>query len=192
MTINPSPSDFLNYFRLLPYRHTYVLGSFASRVTIYSQQVRALNLIDALFRKEGEGLVPERTRVLIVGAGVAGLTAAGAAARRGAEVVILEKEADILTIQRHNTQRYLHPHIVDWPYAEWENDKADLPVLSWTADTTKVVFDRLRETWNSHLDEVDPLITPRFNVALTELLLSSNDQEDQRHLVSWEDGLVGG
>ena len=192
MTTTRQPSELLTYFRLLPFRHTYVLGSFASRVTIYSQQVRALNLVDSIFHQEGEGLVPERTRILIVGAGVAGLTAAAAAARRGAEVVLLEKEPDVLTIQRHNTQRYLHPHIVDWPNAGWDNDDADLPVLSWTANTTKVVFDHMRGAWNSLLDELDPLITPRFDVNLTELLLSVESQRVQHHLVSWEDGLVGG
>src|SRR5262245_10695760 len=187
-----SAADLLPYFRLSPFKHAYVLGSFASRVTIYSQQVRALNLIDAIFDQNEEHLLPEQTRILIVGAGVAGLTAAAAAARRGAEVVLLEKEADVLTIQRHNTQRYLHPHIVEWPNAGWEIDQANLPVLSWSANTTKVVFDNMRDTWNSLLDELEPLITPRFNVNLTELRLSVKGQRDQRHLVSWEDGLVGG
>src|SRR5262249_24374524 len=74
--------------------------------------------------------------------------------------------------------------------AGWEIDQANLPVLSWSANTTKVVFDHMRATWNSLLDEPEPLITPRFNVNLTELLLSVKDQPDHRPLASWEDGLL--
>src|SRR5215216_2027340 len=66
----------------------YILGSFAKRVTFYSQQVRALNLIDALCKT---GVVSEDSRVGIVGAGVAGVTAAVTAARRGLSVTLVEK-----------------------------------------------------------------------------------------------------
>ncbi len=44
----------------------FVLGCFERRVTLYSQQVRALNLVHSLF---AEGRLREGDRVAIVGAG---------------------------------------------------------------------------------------------------------------------------
>jgi hypothetical protein len=56
-----------------------VLGSFEKRVTVYAQQVRALNLVDALL---SESLVrPQGGKIAIIGGGAAGITAAVALAR---------------------------------------------------------------------------------------------------------------
>ena len=51
----------------------HLLGPFAKRLTVYSQQIRAVNLVDAIqwYRRPLAA-----ARVAVVGAGVAGLTAA--------------------------------------------------------------------------------------------------------------------
>jgi hypothetical protein len=129
------------------YPGAFILGSFAGRVTIYSQQVRALNLVDALCKT---GQMAKGTPVAVVGGGIAGLTAAAAAAVRGAEVTLIEKENEFFPIQRHTTTRYLHPHIYDWPLGDRKEGSgavAKLPLLRWTAAPANAVFDRLDEEW---------------------------------------------
>jgi NADPH-dependent 2,4-dienoyl-CoA reductase/sulfur reductase-like enzyme len=64
----------------------FILGSFAERVTVYSQQVRAINLVDAL---AGLGRLTPATRVAVIGAGFGGLTASAALARLGLHAVTL-------------------------------------------------------------------------------------------------------
>jgi hypothetical protein len=53
----------------------FFLGCFESRVTVLSQQRRALNLVDAILTEQ---IVRPHGRVAIVGAGAAGITAAAA------------------------------------------------------------------------------------------------------------------
>jgi heterodisulfide reductase subunit A-like polyferredoxin len=58
--------------------NVFILGSNARYVTVYNQQVRALNLVAALAKS---GYLSRHSRVGVVGGGIAGLTAAVAAAR---------------------------------------------------------------------------------------------------------------
>jgi hypothetical protein len=59
---------------LIPDTHSvFVLGSFEQRVTVFAQQVRALNLVDAILSR---GLLQNTGSVAIVGGGAAGITAA--------------------------------------------------------------------------------------------------------------------
>src|SRR4051812_26485780 len=80
----------------------FVLGSFEQRVTLYSQQVRALNLVDALvsIEKLGHG-----QNVAVVGGGVAGLTFAVGAARRGVNVTVFEKQERLLPLLQYSPNR---------------------------------------------------------------------------------------
>src|SRR5689334_6768797 len=75
----------------------YVIGCFERRITLYSQQVRALNLIWAL---ADQGKLKNGTSVLVIGAGAAGLTAAAGAAKLGAKVKVLERTPQILSFGR--------------------------------------------------------------------------------------------
>ncbi|HEY0373016.1 MAG TPA: FAD-dependent oxidoreductase [Thermoanaerobaculia bacterium] len=118
------------------YDALFVLGSFARRVTFYSQQVRALNLVDALCNS---GRVTGKGEVAVIGAGVAGLTAAAGLVRRGARVRVFEKIADPskregrMPLQQASKQRVVHPHIYDWPHPAALAPETNLPVLNWTA-----------------------------------------------------------
>jgi tetratricopeptide (TPR) repeat protein len=122
----------------------FVLGCFERRVTLYSQQVRALNLIHALFT---ENRLQAGSRVAVVGGGVAGLTAAAGAAIRGCAVTLLESQTDLLFLFRNNRQRWLHPHIYDWPEKSSTQERAGLPLLDWTAGTAGDVADTLLTEW---------------------------------------------
>src|SRR5947207_2129253 len=90
----------------------FLLGSFAKRVTIYSQQVRAINLIDAInyYHRPLKGL-----KIAIVGAGAGGITAAARACEHGADVTLFEENSEVLSIQSNSRHRWLHPTIYDWP-----------------------------------------------------------------------------
>ncbi len=143
----------LGVFGVPGYAGTYVLGCFATRVTFFSQQVRALNLVDAICKS---GLVLADQEVAVVGAGAAGLTAAAAFALRGVRVRLFEAMGNPheaqgrIPIQRASRQRALHPHLYDWP---WGDDAlsphAGLPVLDWKAGTANEVIASLGESFDA-------------------------------------------
>src|SRR4051812_31616461 len=87
-------------------KSVFFLGCFEKRVTLFSQQVRALNLVDAILH---QGLVRERGNVAIIGGGAAGLTAAAALAKvaPGLRAIdVYEQKEELLHFQ-HRSDRYL-------------------------------------------------------------------------------------
>jgi hypothetical protein len=136
---------------LIPDTHSvFVLGSFEQRVTVFAQQVRALNLIDAILSR---GLLQETGRVAIVGGGAAGITAAVALARAAPSLKTLhlfETRSDVLELQ-HNSSRYLHPHFYDWPKAGSDDPDAGLPLMNWTAGSAGEVAASLRAQFDDAL-----------------------------------------
>src|SRR4051812_43244684 len=76
----------------------FILGSLERRVTLASQQSRALNLIHSLATQPA--WTTQRPRIAVIGAGVAGVMAAVAAADKGASVTILDREHEALSTQR--------------------------------------------------------------------------------------------
>jgi hypothetical protein len=126
----------------------YILGSFARYVTVYAQQVRALNLVDTLAKS---GRISARSRIAIIGGGVGGLTVATAAARLGiAKVHVFEKLEDPMRLQWSSLQRYLHPHIYDWPLSDnTSSTSADLPFMSWDAKVAGDVMRDLKRQWDA-------------------------------------------
>jgi hypothetical protein len=178
-------SVFLNeYFRPYPDRNLFILGSFARHATLYSQQVRALNLIWALDSENGSGSGLKSQKIGIVGAGAAGITAATAAAIRGAQVWIWEKLQEPMELQQNNRQRWLHPTLYDWPhfndlptnknYTEpsylplLRGDDANLPVLTWSAGYATDVARQILDQWESIANSY-PNIHRHFNVKLVSI-----------------------
>ena len=123
----------------------YVVGCFERRVTLLSQQVRALNLVFSLRER---GLLKEGDSVAVIGGGVAGLTAAAGAARLGCKVTLFEKADSLLHLFRGNHTRWLHPNVYDWPSPEATNDDAGLPLLNWRAGLADDVVRQIEEGWN--------------------------------------------
>ena len=124
----------------------YVVGCFEKRVTLLSQQVRALNLVHSL---RIEGLLAEGSSIVVIGGGVAGLTAAAGAARLGCEVTLLERGEAPLDLFRGNHTRWLHPHLYDWPKAEAYGVEAGLPLLDWRAGLAEDVVRQMPAGWDT-------------------------------------------
>ncbi|WP_428264533.1 FAD-dependent oxidoreductase [Haliangium sp.] len=139
-----TPSDLLGHMQVPGYKRTFVLGSYERRVTVYSQQVRALNLIYALFHERQ--LTPGQ-RVAVIGGGVAGLTAAAGALRKGCKVTVLEKNERILHMFENCTKRWLHPRVYDWPLPGSLDGDAALPLLTWRAALAGEVVDQIATQW---------------------------------------------
>jgi hypothetical protein len=151
------PEAFLARYYRVQNRNVYVLGSFARRVTLYSQQVRALNLIFAL---QSAKILRKGTKVAVIGGGAAGLTAAVAAARAKANVWIFDRLQGPMELQQNNRQRWLHPFIYDWPYLDefadkanvtvppYKGDDANLPLLTWSADYAANVAQEIVSQWD--------------------------------------------
>ena len=143
---------------------TYVLGCLAQHVTFYSQQVRALNLIDALCNT---GSVRTGNHIAVVGGGLAGMTAAAGALKRGLRVTLFEERAkanemsDLMPLQNASRQRFVHPHIYDWPNLinTQLGEDSGLPLLGWTAG----VADRIRSDVNDRFLSIAADAGDRFN-----------------------------
>ena len=127
----------------------FFLGCFEKRVTFYSQQVRALNLVHALL---SEDVVRSKNgRVAVIGGGLAGVTVAAAFARAAPEikVVIYESRDSLLGLQRGARARFVHPHIFDWPVRADEGDEAGLPLLNWRAGFATDIVAQLDKEFES-------------------------------------------
>ncbi|MCQ8240496.1 ABC-three component system protein [Rhizosaccharibacter radicis] len=144
-----TPKQIIDNTRIPGTQSILVLGSFEKRVTVYAQQVRALNLIDAIL---SESLVrPVGGKVAIIGGGAAGITAAVALARAcpGLDALdLFERNSGVLALQ-HGSRRFLHPHFYDWPAPGSENHDAGLPIMNWTAGPAGDVAATLRTEFES-------------------------------------------
>src|ERR1700722_4029569 len=119
-----SPDMILSNYRL-PKHPLYLVGFFARGVTVYSQQIRAFNLIWALVEKgilacklkDDEPDPGKRASVAIIGGGFVGLTAAAALIKKGvhAEITICERRDTLVPLQHGSDTRWLHPRIYNWP-----------------------------------------------------------------------------
>lgn len=125
--------------------NVYWVGRKAMRLTFLSQQQRSLNLIWALNKK---GMFRDRPKVTVVGAGLAGLTAAFAASQLGASVTLIDSKHTALHLQLGCWLRFVHPHILDWPKEGSENPLTDLPCLNWGADMAAHVSESVIDQWS--------------------------------------------
>ncbi|TDK97012.1 FAD-dependent oxidoreductase [Mycobacterium paragordonae] len=139
-------------YRLTPEPRLYVIGSFEKGVTVYGQQVRALNLACALMTA---GAIKPTTsggpsqRIAIVGGGFAGLTLAAALHKKGApiNITLFERQDTVLPLQHGCDSRWLHPHIYEWPRPGSEAYSAALPVLNWTSGRASDVVVQVLDEW---------------------------------------------
>ena len=155
----------------------YVVGCFERRVTVYTQQVRALNLVYAIANRLPKNRKPA---VAVLGAGAANVsTAAAAAALLDCRVTVLERLARPLDMIGPCRHRWLHPHIYDWPADGSEADDAGLPLLNWGQDLAFRVVDRLRSEWD------DWVRTLNIDVRCGVSAVGVHPLEEDRYLVTW-------
>ncbi|WGQ08950.1 FAD-dependent oxidoreductase [Pedobacter gandavensis] len=152
MSLDASASLILDRAKVQDTTSVFVLGCYSKRVTFHSQQQRALNLIWALFHK---GKLHEASKVAIIGAGLAGITAAVAAKTKGCDVTLYERSEDIMHIQRGNFTRYIHPNIYDWPREGCQENQTDLPFLNWCSGVTDQVVNQIEQEWDVLKQRID-------------------------------------
>jgi hypothetical protein len=136
-------ADILAESRAPGHNSVYFLGCFESRVTVYAQQVRALNLASALVT---ENQIRPNGKVAIVGGGAAGMTVAAALIALCPQLqnlILFERKSELLHLQMQSRDRYLHPHLYDWPRDGSLEPNAGLPILDWTAGVASSVASTL-------------------------------------------------
>jgi hypothetical protein len=158
--------------------HLYIVGSFAKSVTVYSQQVRAIGLVDAL---AGLGRLRHSSRVAVIGGGIAGMTAAAALWKIGVRPVIYEKESTLGELQRNSAKRFLHPHIYDWPLTSIKDTDAELPVLNWHARMASEVVKDIEAQWkeiSAGAAEIRPEVTSLERVGRSWRVRAAKGEHD--------------
>lgn len=144
----------------------YVVGTYDVGVTIYSQQIRALNLAWALVEC---GLVKTRhpsrvdsfegaKNVAIIGGGFAGLTIAASLIKKGVigDITLFERRDTLLPLQQGSDSRWVHPKIYDWPAKGSEMASAALPVLNWNAGRASDVAVQILREWKKIVKSIIP------------------------------------
>lgn len=139
-----TPAEVLETSRLST-KNVFLLGCFEGRVTLFAQQIRALNLVDAILTTPG--LLPEKGAVAIVGGGAAGMTAAVALAEHARKLTTIDlyERNDRLMHLQDGSPRYLHPHLYDWPDKDATQSDAGLPFLNWREHTAGEVAKKIQQ-----------------------------------------------
>src|ERR1043165_4448925 len=153
------------------WKNVYVLGCFDKRVTLYSQQVRALTLIRALYET---GQLDEKTSVAIVGAGVAGVTAAIGAALLGSKITLFDSASAPFHLQEGATHRFVHPHVYLWPSTESMVPDAGLPFLNWSANRASEVVQELKRDFRKYVEGLSKKFTWKPRTLISTLERVSN------------------
>lgn len=181
-----APEDIVAGSRIGLQAGAYVLGCFDTRITFYSQQIRALELAHALHHGH---LLPAGARVAVIGGGAAGLTfAAGLALLDGTRIQLFEQAPDLLPIQSGTMRRRLDPHIYDWPALEADHELAQLPILDWRSGPAMVV----REAVLREFDEIRPVVGDRLEVRTGHLVTAANPVGGRFFLTLERDNAAGG
>ena len=153
----------------VPGKPLYLVGTFNNGVTVFSQQVRALNLVYALIESEEVPIIrsPDEfnasKKIAIVGGGFAGLSVAAGLLKKqaNARITIFEERDTLLPLQQGCDSRWLHPRIYDWPGDESEAFVAMLPLLNWTAARASDVVVQILTEWKRILASLTSAPIPK-------------------------------
>jgi hypothetical protein len=85
-------------------------------ISISDQMERGYEAVNEAFSR---GIIGRNKPLLVIGAGVAGMTAAMTAVKRGVETVVLEKKW-VLSVQGNCPTRFVCPTQYSWPDDGWE------------------------------------------------------------------------
>jgi hypothetical protein len=160
------PADIIEGAQIAGRPGAYVLGCYDSRITFYSQQVRALELAHALRHQHH---IAARARIAVIGGGAGGVTIAAALALQSDATVFLYERSDVLMpLQRESQRRRLDPHIYEWPRQDAEHELAELPLLDWKSGSAVEVRDAVLREFN----ELRAALGDRPAVHLSHLVTS--------------------
>jgi hypothetical protein len=151
----------------------FIIGAFDTRITFYSQQVRALSLAHAL---QDQGILHDGLRIAVVGAGAAGVTAAAALTLlANVTVDLYERAEEVLPLQRATLRRRLDPHIYNWPEVGSDDPIAALPLLDWEAGPARTVRDDVKAEFDAIVQATNPRlrVNVRHRVVATRLVGTS-------------------
>jgi thioredoxin reductase len=126
-----------------PKRSIYLLGGMSWRVSLHTQQRRALDLVDAV-----AGGFPSGSDMAVVGGGVAGVMCAAALFAKGHQVTLFERADALMPLQKKNTTRFIHPNSVTWPYSTLPSS-TDLPFLNWHAAYSNEIAEMIEQEFIS-------------------------------------------
>lgn len=152
MAVNAA--DVASSFRVAP--EIYLIGSLERGVTVYSQQVRAHNLVWALHQLQRNGGGGGLGRVAVVGGGIAGLTVTACLLSlfdHAVTVTLFERLWDLCPIQQGTDTRWLHPRIYDWPRTGSRAPRASLPILDWSEGRASDVARNILKEFGSFANE---------------------------------------
>lgn len=147
--------------------NTFDISSGMVYASMRDQIVRAQLLITDLHSSDNG------CKILIVGAGIAGVTAAACAAQLGLEVVVLESESQPFALQRGVKQRMVGPFMYEWPslmakFQDYPPANASLAkglpdTPKWTASDPISADDLVNQLmpWYDRLEKLSPQL--RFN-----------------------------
>lgn len=135
---------FLAHARPVAGSNRFAVGTYERNITLFRQQMRALNLVYAMRTASDDGLPENRIgRVAVIGGGAFGVTAAAAAASVGMEVHLYEQHQILLPLQRGCDTRWVNPLYYEWPAPGSESRFAALPLANWRSGTASQVADQL-------------------------------------------------
>jgi hypothetical protein len=134
--------DFIELAEAEKNGNRFIIGAFAGGITLYKQQVRALNLLYAIHHLKR---LPEKARIAVIGGGVSGITATAAAITLGYEVYLFESRPLLLHLQHGCDTRWVHPHLYDWPEPGSDRPYAELPLLNWREGTAADVAEQIEK-----------------------------------------------
>lgn len=180
MSVSPAPAHespvydpFLLHHEIFP--HFYLLSYPMSPISIRDQMVRGWMMID---RACDNKLVEEDGRpILIVGAGVAGATAAMVAAQRHIYTVLVDSASEPFTVQASATTRWLDPLQYDWPLDHWKHEsypsREPYMPLPYEANWA----DELAKLWTEELKDAVTRFAPYLELELNTSARAINPLE---------------
>lgn len=146
------PDPFLDAHRLAP--GLFICGYPLTPISIRDQIVRGTRLGHLVH-------VPAQAKVLVVGAGVAGICAAVILAQRGCDVLVAESAATPFSVQASADTRFLDPWQYDWPISTAALAPAVLGPLTYLADHGR----NLHLRWTAELARWQALLGSRLTVS---------------------------
>jgi len=138
--------------------NTFILGNTDKRVTFSTQQTRAFNLVWALWV---EKIIKKKSKVAVIGGGLAGMTAAAALNIKGASVTLYHDKENLMNVQEKSVHRYIHPNIYDWPQKGCEIANTDFPCMNWSAAFANRVLEQIEDRWNELKDQIE-ILKPEY------------------------------